>query len=50
MKIHCRCVGCKAVRVYTEDDPVDEDGPCCDRCGMPMVPFKIEGGSEGKLP
>ncbi len=41
-KIHCRCVGCKAVRVYADDDPIDEAGPHCEKCLMPMVPFKIE--------
>ena len=41
-KIHCRCVGCKAERVYTDDDPIDEAGPHCEKCFAPMVPFKIE--------
>jgi hypothetical protein len=41
-KIHCRCVGCKAVRVYTDYDLIDEAGPHCEKCLMPMVPFKIE--------
>ena len=37
MKIHCRCIGCKHVRVYTDDDMIDEAGPHCEKCLMPML-------------
>ena len=41
-KITCRCVCCGALRTLTEDDPIDEDGPCCEVCFGPMIPVKAE--------
>lgn len=42
MKITCKCIGCGHTRTFTDDDPIDEAGPHCDECLMPMIPVKAE--------
>jgi len=40
--ITCRCIFCGHHRTFTDDDPINEAGPSCEKCMGPMVVVKAE--------